>query len=353
MILTGSDGKVKELYVQCGNTAADHTCWGRASEYYDCTKSGRSSDSRPCYKVDKRNPGTDAAADIAAALASTAIVFKYKDRSYHDKLIDKAKLVYAFAESYRGRIQDSLKIKDPRMPNNSNGYRDELAWGACWLYMATKDSNYLNKCKYHYRILPSEREREPSRMDWGLKDRAITLLLSKLDSSDSSYKSNLDKFCKFNKEDRKKTSRGLIFHGGWATNRVSANTIFLCLMFSHYHSDVAAKYNDFFRKQTDLFFGNRDHRSYFIGYGKNPPEQPHHRSSSCPDRPATCDDDEKDSSGPNPQELEGALVGGRKSRYVPWVDKRSDYRGNEVSMSQAGFHSAVAALLQLQSKGDC
>ena len=191
-------------------------------------------------------------------------------------------------------------------------------------------------------------------MDWSSKDLAITLLLSKLDSSDSSYKSDLDKFCKFNKEDRDRTPRGLIFHSGWATNRVSANTIFLCLMFSHYHADAARKYKNFFRKQTDLFFGDRNHRSYFIGYGKNPPEQPHHRSSSCPDRPRTCNHDEgKKSSRPNPQELEGGLVGGRRWRKTPWRDDRTDHEGNEVSMSQAGFHSAVAALLQFQSEGDC
>ena len=126
---------MKELYVQCGNTRADHKCWGRASEYYDCRSSGASSDPRPCYKVDKKNPGSDAAADIAAALASTAIVFKYKDRAYHNKLVNKAKKVYTFAEKYRGRIQDSLKRKDSEIPNNRNGYRDELAWGACWLYV--------------------------------------------------------------------------------------------------------------------------------------------------------------------------------------------------------------------------
>ena len=350
MDFLGSDGQVKELYVQCGKTKDDHSCWGRASEFYNCK---RSPNPRPCYKVDKNNPGTDIAADTVAALASTALVFKYKDRAFFNKLTEKAKLLYTFAKDNRGRAQDSLKDEDDRIPNNENGYRDELAWAACWLYKATKESGYLNECKYHYRRLDSERDREPSRMDWGVKDRVITLLLSKLDASDSSYKSNLDEFCKYNKEDRKRTPCGLIFHSGWATNRVSANTIFICLMFTHYHSDEAAKYTDFFRKQTDLFFGNRDRRSYFIGYGNNPPRQPHHRSSSCPDRPDTCDFDQLNSSGASPQVLEGALVGGRRSRHTAWIDDRNDYIGNEVSMSQAGFHSAVAALLQFQSKGSC
>ena len=30
-------------------------------------------------------------------------------------------------------------------------------------------------------------------------------------------------------------------------------------------------------------------RSFVVGFGKNPPKEPHHRGSSCPKYPARCD----------------------------------------------------------------
>ena len=102
--------------------------------------------------------------------------------------------------------------------------------------------------------------------------------------------------------------------------------------------------------------GNEDlgQRSYLVGYGFNPPTQPHHRSSSCPDRPAKCDWNNFNANAPNPQVLTGALVGGDKSTNDIYEDKRSDYIRNEVTLDyNAGFQSAVAAILSLQRDGDC
>jgi len=289
------------------------------------------------------------ASDVAAALASTAIVFKYKDSTYSNRLIQKAESLYTFARSRRGKAEDSVKSRDGKTPKNHNGYYDELAWGACWLYKATGDDDYLNKCKYYYRKLNGA----ASRFTWSDKQLGIQLLLSKAGVSDSAAsKGSLEDFCDYNKNRRSRTDRDLIFYSGWATNRVTANTVFVCLMFSHLHNDM--NYESFGRQQIDRMFGNkdRDQRSYFIGYGFNPPEKPHHRAASCP-YSGKCDFRNRDSPDPNPQELVGGLVGGRAELDKEWVDNRRDYRGNEVSMSQAGFHSAVAALLQLQHEGRC
>jgi len=51
-------------------------------------------------------------------------------------------------------------------------------------------------------------------------------------------------------------------------------------------------------------------------------------------------------SGPNPQTLTGALVGGPDKSDM-YTDKRDDYVHNEVAMDyNAGFQTAVAALAQ-------
>lgn len=71
------------------------------------------------------------------------------------------------------------------------------------------------------------------------------------------------------------------------------------------------------------------------------------RFRSCPNLPATCDWGSFSAPGPNPQVLNGALVGG-PDRYDNYVDDRADYVANEVTLDyNAGFQSALAELCYL------
>lgn len=91
-------------------------------------------------------------------------------------------------------------------------------------------------------------------------------------------------------------------------------------------------------------------RSYVVGWGRNPPKQPHHAASSCPDRPAVCGWPEFDKDAPNPQILYGALVSG-PDEADKFHDHREDYVYTEVTLDyNAGFTSALAGLLQLRVK---
>ena len=69
--------------------------------------------------------------------------------------------------------------------------------------------------------------------------------------------------------------------------------------------------------------------------------------SSCPDAPAVCDWNAFNSPDPNPHVLTGALVGGPDENDY-YEDDRADYVKNEVATDyNAGFQSAVAALIIL------
>jgi hypothetical protein len=69
--------------------------------------------------------------------------------------------------------------------------------------------------------------------------------------------------------------------------------------------------------------------------------------SSCPDAPAVCDWNTFNSPDPNFHVLTGALVGG-PDENDNYVDDRADYIHNEVATDyNAGFQSAVAALVTL------
>ena len=109
-----------------------------------------------------------------------------------------------------------------------------------------------------------------------------------------------------------------------------------------------AKCDEFVDTQIGYILGDTG-RSYVVGFGENPPQRPHHRSSSCRS-PITspCGDNEKNSPNANPQILYGALVGGPDSNDN-YNDARDDYVSNEVATDyNAGFQSAVAYLSKLK-----
>lgn len=68
-------------YIKVGDPNNDHRCWERAEDM-DTT--------RVAYKVTPQNPGSDVAAETAAALAAASIVFKDSDPSYSNNLLKAA-----------------------------------------------------------------------------------------------------------------------------------------------------------------------------------------------------------------------------------------------------------------------
>lgn len=86
-------------------------------------------------------PGTEVAAETAAAMASASLVFRKVNSTYSDTLLMHAKQLFTFADTYRGSY--SISIPQAQEYYNSTGYEDELLWAATWLYHATGDESYL------------------------------------------------------------------------------------------------------------------------------------------------------------------------------------------------------------------
>nr|AFK49805.1 beta-1,4-glucanase 1 [Cryptocercus punctulatus] len=87
------------LYGQVGQGGPDHAYWGRPE---DMTMD------RPAYKIDTSHPGSDLAAETAAALAAASIVFKSTDATYSNTLLTHAKQLFDFAKNYLGKYSDSI-----------------------------------------------------------------------------------------------------------------------------------------------------------------------------------------------------------------------------------------------------
>ncbi|OIV96433.1 hypothetical protein TanjilG_09860 [Lupinus angustifolius] len=263
--------KHKKLYVEVGDPHEDHKCWVRPEKMK--TK-------RTVLMIDNNTPGTEIAAETAAAMAAASIVFRPIDRKYARRLLNRAKLLFQFAKSHKGTYDGECPFYC-----SYSGYNDELMWAATWLYYATLKPMYM---KYIQEDVISASVAEFS---WDLKYAGAQILLTQLHFQGHK---DLEEFK---------------IHGD----------SFICSVLPD------SPYN-----QIKLSSGkNPEGRSYMVGFGKNPPKQAHHRGASVPkaskDEVVSCAMSFTkwlNVDSPNPNELTGAIMGG-PDKNDKFVDKRT------------------------------
>nr|AOV94250.1 cellulase [Antipaluria urichi] len=314
------------LYGQVGNGQLDHNSWGRPE---DMTME------RPAYKIDASAPGSDLAAETAAAFAAASLVFKSVDQSYSNTLLTHAKQLFDFANNHRAIYSDS--IADAKLYYASTSYEDELIWGAAWLYRATNDQSYMSVVDELWEGIMYD-----DGFGWDNKKSGADVILYKL-TQDSKYTDRLKAMCDYVFNSTPRTPKGLIFLGDWGSLRNAANSMFICLEAANLGID-ADNYRTQSKSQIDYMLGDGGH-SYVVGFGDNYPKYAHHRSSSCPDAPAVCDWNFFGSDQPNAHVLEGALVGG-PGQNDDWTDTRQDAQHNEVADDyNAAFQGSLVNLI--------
>ncbi len=317
-----------EFYGQVGNGGLDHAFWGSPEVMVM---------DRPAYKIDAANPGSDLAAETAAALAATSILFQDSDPAYSTTLLTHAKQLYTFADTHRGAYSESI-TDAAGFYRSFSGYNDELVWGAIWLYRATNDATYLSKAELEYDNLGNEGQSADKAykftMSWDDKSYGSYVLLAQLTGEDK-YKADAERFLDFwtsgiNGEKVTYSPGGQAHLIQWGSLRYAANTSFLAFVYSDKVSTSTAnklKYHDFAVRQTNYALGDNPlDRSFMVGFGNNPANNPHHRSShgswansiqNRPDLPSHI--------------LYGALTGGPKEPNDQFVDDRGDFIANEVA----------------------
>jgi endoglucanase len=128
----------------------------------------------------------------------------------------------------------------------------------------------------------------------------------------------------------------------WGSLRYAANTAFAAFVYSDWLTEATrkARYHDFAVRQINYALGeNPRNASYVVGFGANPPRNPHHRAAHG-------------SWSDNIQEpvasrhiLYGALVGGPPDPNDQYTDSRQDFVMNEVATDyNAGFTGALARM---------
>ncbi len=327
------------LWGQVGKGSVDHAWWGPAEVMQM---------ERPSYKIDSSCPGSDLAGETAAAMAASSIVFKETSPSYSRSLLRHARYLYEFADKYRGKYSDC--ITDAKEFYNSwSGYNDELVWAAAWLYQATGDKQYLEKAEQYYDNLSTEKDSNLRSYKWTHawddKSYGTYVLLAKLTGKEK-YIQDAERWLDYwtegyNGEKINYTPGGLAWLDQWGSLRYAANTAFLAFIYGDEvkDSDKKEKYHSFAEAQINYILGsNPQQRSYVVGFGNNPPTQPHHRTAHG----------SWTNSMTTPKEsrhiLYGALVGG-PDKNDGYKDERSDFKMAEVATDyNAGFTGAVAKM---------
>jgi chitodextrinase len=330
------------VYGQVGKGDDDHKWWG-AAEVMQMA--------RPAYKVDASCPGSDLAGEYAAAMASASMVFKQTDPAYSATLLTHAKQLYSFADTYRGKYSACI-TDSANFYNSWSGYQDELVWGAIWLYRATGDASYLAKAKSEYPKLSTESQTTTRSYRWTIawddKSYGAYALMAKL-TGEAEYIADANRWLDYwttgHNGSRVRYSPGGQAHlDTWGSLRYAANTAFVALVYSDWLRErdaaKATVYHDFGVRQINYALGdNPRNASYVVGFGANPPKNPHHRTAHG----AWADTMEEPVTSRHV--LYGALVGGPGTNNDSYVDSRKDFVANEVALDyNAAFTGALARL---------
>ncbi|XP_075091321.1 endoglucanase 2-like [Nicotiana tabacum] len=340
------------LYIQVGDPKLDHTCWERPE-----VMTGK----RPLTQVNATYPGTDVAAETAAAMAAASLVFKSIDSVYSENLLKHAQQLFKFADTYRGLY--SISIPEVQEFYNSTAFGDELLWAASWLYHATGDKSYLSYVATNGDTFANWGN--PCWFSWENKLAGVQVLLSRVNlfgskediSTEESlslqlYRQTAETFlCGLLPESPTATSQrtpdGLVWVNQWNPLQYSVASSFLAVVYSDYmlSSQTPNLYcigelyeptelRNFAVLQLDYILGNNPmEMSYLVGYGSRYPQQVHHRGASIPvDVNSNCSDGFKwlHTREPNPNVAVGALVGG-PSLSDTYMDSRNNISQSETT----------------------
>ncbi|KAF8028672.1 hypothetical protein BT93_E1350 [Corymbia citriodora subsp. variegata] len=339
------------LYGEVGDGGSDHSCWERPEDM---------TTPRAVYKIDGQHPGADLAGETAAAFAAASLAFARTDSNYSALLLTHAKQLYDFARIHPGLYQDSIPVV--KKFYSSSGYQDELLWAAAWLHRATGDKVYLD-----YLGSSGDSGGVRTQFSWDDKYVGAQVLVAKLvfegkvgDTGPwAQYKSHAEEFmCRCIQQaaiNFKLTPGGLLWFQPWNDLQYTLNAAFVATVYAESLIDISAdlqcrrgpqspdKLLKLAQSQVDYILGaNPNSMSYMVGYGSKYPTQVHHRGASIisikkDPKPVSCQqgyDEWYKKNAPNPNVLDGAVVGGPDAKDY-YVDRRSNFQMAEPATINA------------------
>jgi len=296
---------VTNFLYQKGDGNVDHDYWGPPENQ---------TGSRQMFWTN--NGASDIAAEYAAALAANYINFgNAEDLKY-------AEALYRFSTQY-----NQVATYGCSDFYNSSGCRDDQAWAAGWLYLATNKEQYKNDCA------SKQTQYLGWIHGWDNVDMGAACLYSRITGNWSKPNDWMS---------GRTNSSGYFFLDKWGSARLNCSMQMSALV-AQKHS--GRNYSNWCKGQMNYILGDNPKNTCFVvGYAPNSASKPHHRACS-----GTSSD--KDDS-PSKYVLVGALVGGPSDANGTYQDSRADYICNEVACDyNAALVGAVAGLYSTYKTG--
>ena len=350
-------GDVIAFCYQVGDGAVDHQYW--QSPEIDAM-------GRPAFFATSSLPTTDDVSESAAALAINYLNFKETDPEYAEKCLDYSKALFDFANKNEKKV--GAGGDGPASFYTSSKWEDDFCFAAGWLYLITKDHDYLEACEKYidyyappgYVLCWNDMWNGVGLVFGRIQDIYPEVCAETRDARGYNQYEVLDFWKMQAKALNEVTSgkKGEISPGGylyldkWGSARYNTAVQFTALVYDKYNNGKD-KYNE---KNPDYTFtdwaiGQMEYiigdnplgRSYIVGYGENSVKYPHHRAASG----LTMAED------PAPQKhvLYGALAGGPDAKDEH-VDLTKDWIYNEVTIDyNAAVVGAAAGMYLYKNDG--
>ncbi|WP_037296942.1 glycoside hydrolase family 9 protein [Ruminococcus flavefaciens] len=351
------NGDVIAFCYQVGDGAVDHEYW--QSPEIDAM-------GRPAFFATSSLPTTDDVSESAAALAINYLNFKETDPEYAEKCLDYSKALFDFANKNEKKV--GAGGDGPASFYTSSKWEDDFCFAAGWLYLITKDHDYLAACEKYidyyappgYVLCWNDMWNGVGLVFGRIQDIYPEVCAETRDARGYNQYEVLDFWKMQAKALNEVTSgkKGEISPGGylyldkWGSARYNTAVQFTALVYDKYNKGKD-KYNE---KNPDYAFtdwaiGQMEYiigdnplgRSYIVGYGENSVKYPHHRAASG----LTMAED------PAPQKhvLYGALAGGPDAKDEH-VDLTKDWIYNEVTIDyNAAVVGAAAGMYLYKNDG--
>ena len=345
--------------------AFDHVWWGSAEVYMRKFVLKGGSDPRPYDEIDC----TSTTAQMAAALAAGYIVFKDEKPELAANYLKHAESLFKLSDKTRDNTDQG--IQGGGNYYKASSFYDDLFYAANFLYMATGDQSYLDKCESDY--IPEfqlENQSTDKKYTWGFcwdDVHQAAALLYYINTGKTEWKEHIKKHLDYwgdgvanswgGNNRVQYTPDGLAWLMQWGSLRHAENTAWLAMLAADkvFTDDaaLAKKYNDWAKSQMDYAFGNNDlGLCYVIGMGDKNPNSVHHRTASGVATDMWNDLGKQGADAENAKwqteyahTLYGALEGG-PNQDGTFTDEVGSYQNTEVAIDyNAGYTAALCAMI--------
>lgn len=313
-----SGGSVSKFLYQKGDGDVDHNYWGKPENQE--SQAGV----RKMYWT--TNSASDIAAEYAAALAVNYINFgNEEDLTY-------AKALYEFSTK-----NNSIATDGPASFYGSEDYKDDQAWAAGFLYIATKDSQYKSFMDTYFATDNRQWGEVYYTHCWNNVNLGAACLYAEIGADWKWANSYVSKNC---------TGSAFVPIQQWGSARLNTGLQLAAMVVSKHTSN---DYTTWCKGQTAMLLGdNSIGKNMIVGFNSDSPKNPHHRAASGYD----SYDEMNKSTTVHPSKshtLVGALVGGpTSSDFSTYEDSLQNYTTNEVACDYNAAIVGLAAALYEQ-----